>query len=114
MFGRDASVPHHFSTPSQAFHSEHCDSATRGFRHDLGFKTAESGVEAVQRHLHSVEGKIVLQHFQVNLRIFVPGKSDEANFALLLRIEQCLGSAIGSKNQIGIILVNDFVDLPKI
>jgi hypothetical protein len=27
LFGSDASVPHHFSTPSQVFHSQHCDSA---------------------------------------------------------------------------------------
>jgi hypothetical protein len=42
------------------------------------------------------------------------GKPDKSNFTLLLGRQQGFRNSIGSKYQIGIIFINDFMDLPQV
>src|SRR6266853_4211997 len=79
LLRRYASVSHHFPTAAQTLHSQDSDPAARCFWQYMRLKTAKCGVETIQRHLHCVEGKIVRQHLQVNLRILVPGESNETS-----------------------------------
>src|SRR6185295_1897723 len=51
---------------------------------------------------------------EMNRRIFVTRKSNEADLALLLRLKQCFGRPARSKNEIGVIMANHLVDLPQI
>src|ERR1039458_3850815 len=87
LLSRDASMSHHFPAAAQTFHSQNSDPAARCLWQYMRLKTAKGGVETIQGHLHCVEGKIVRQHPQVNLRILVPGESNETNLALLLGIQ---------------------------
>jgi hypothetical protein len=55
-----------------------------------------------------------LQHVKVDVRIFVPGESDEASFACFSGFEQrFLGPAL-VKNAIWVVKANDFMMLDQI
>ncbi len=114
LLGSDGAVANEFAAASQTFHAERGDTATVRFGQDVSFKAAEGRVAAIERHLHGIEGKIVRQHFQMDFGIFVAGESDEADFALLLGGEQGFGSAVRSEDQVGIVFVDHFVNLPEI
>ena len=46
--------------------------------------------------------------------ILVPGESDEAHFALLLRLAQRFGGAVRADEQFGIVIEADAVNLPQV
>jgi hypothetical protein len=48
----------------------------------------------------------------MNGRIFVPGEADESNLSLLFGGGESLGRTIGRENQVGVVVVNHFVNLP--
>src|ERR1700751_565959 len=87
LLGCYTSVSHHFPTTAQTLHSQDSDATARCLGQYMRLKTAKGRIETVERHLHCVEGKIVRQHLQMNLRILVAGKSYETNLALLLGIQ---------------------------
>jgi hypothetical protein len=91
LLSRYASMSHHFPTAAKTFHFWHSDPAARCLWQYVRLKTAKDGVETVQRHLHRVEGKIVRQHLQVNLRILVPGESNETPKARLRKNPRVYG-----------------------
>ena len=84
LFRSDCAVAYEFAAASQTFHAEGSDTAPGGLRQDVSFETAEGSVATVERHLYGIEGKIVRQHLQVDLGIFVAGESNKANLTLLL------------------------------
>src|SRR6267378_3697870 len=100
LLSRYTSMSHHFPTAAQTFHSQDSDPAARCLWQYMRLKTAEGGVETIQGHLHCVEGKIVRQHLQVNLRILVSGESNETNLALLLGIQQSFCSSSRREDQV--------------
>ena len=67
----------------------------------LGLEAAKCRVQAVERHLHSVEREIVGKHLQMNRGIFMSRESEKPYLALLLGFEQGLCRAIGSKIRSG-------------
>src|SRR6267154_3408348 len=81
LLSRYTSVSHHFPTAAQTFHSQDSNPAARCLWQYMRLKTAKGRVETIQGHLHCVEGKIVCEHLQVNLRILVPCESNETNLA---------------------------------
>jgi hypothetical protein len=80
----------------------------------LRLKTAESGIESVQRHLHSVEGETRFQHAQMHSGILVPRKSEESNFSLLLRFEHCFRGSALAHEKFRIVLERNSVSLPQV
>ena len=54
------------------------------------------------------------QHPQVKLGRLVAGEADEADFALLFGVQQSLPDAVFGEVQIGVVEVDDFVDLPDV
>src|ERR1700693_1127964 len=82
---RRRAVRNNFSRAAHTLHTKHSDTAAVRFRHYLGFKAAESRIQAVQWHLDSIKREVLRQHPQMNCRVFVTRKSDESNFPLLFR-----------------------------
>ena len=80
----------------------------------LRFEAAKRRIQAVERHLYRVEGKVVRQHAPVNAGIFVSGESDRPHFPLLLSLQQRLSRAARGEDQVRISFVNHFVDLPDV
>jgi len=107
-------VTNQFAASAQTFHAKRSDALAGGFGQDMGFETAKCRIATVERHLNGVEGEIMGKHFQMNFRIFMPGKTDKTHLALLLGREQSFRGSIGSENQLWIILINDFMNLPEI
>src|SRR5579863_8209003 len=60
-----------FAAASQAFHAQRRHAAPVHLRQHLGLEAAESRVQAIERHLHSVERESVEKHLQMNGRIFM-------------------------------------------
>lgn len=110
----DGAAGDHFAAAAEAFHAEHGEAAAGGLGQDLLLEAAEGGVKAVQGHLHGIEGEIVPEHFQVDGGVLVAGEADEAHFALLLRLEQGFGGAAGGEDELGVVEIDDLVDLPDI
>ena len=83
-------------------------------RQHLLRKTPISPVEDVQRHLTGIEGKVVCQHLEMNLRVFVAGETEKPHLALPFGFEQCVGRPVRRKVPIGIVVIHHFVNLPEI
>ena len=114
FLGGDRAVRDDFAAAAEAFHAEDAETFLRGDGEDLSFEAAEGGVETVERHLHGVEREVCGEHAQMDAGIFVAGEADEADFALFLRFGEGFGGAAGGEDQFGIVVVDDFVDLPEI
>jgi hypothetical protein len=82
--GSHRAVPHHLSAAAHALHAEHRRTATIQLRKHLLLKAAKIRIEAVQGHLHRVEGKALRQHFEMYGRILVACKANEPDFAFFL------------------------------
>ena len=54
------------------------------------------------------------EHSEVNLRVFVAREADEAHLALALRLLERLDRAAGREVQVGVVVVDDFVNLPEV
>ena len=71
-------------------HAQHADLLLYEFRQNHLREATKMRVHHVQRHLHGVEVEAVIlrdfQHIKMNVRIFVAGESDIANFASFLRL----------------------------
>jgi hypothetical protein len=67
-----------------------------------------------ERHLRGVERKAVRQHLEVNRRTLVAGESDEPHLAVLPGLGQGLDDPAGGEVQLGLVLVDDLVDLPEV
>jgi len=50
----------------------------------------------------------------MDLRMFVAGEADESHLPLLFGFEQSLSGPVRREVQIGIVFVDDFVNLPEI
>jgi hypothetical protein len=50
----------------------------------------------------------------VNGGILVAGEPDQAHLALLLGLRERFGRAVGAEDEVGIVVVDDFVDLPDV
>ena len=50
----------------------------------------------------------------MNRRILVPGESNKTHFALLLCCQQGFRRAVHRKDQVRIVVINHFMNLPKI
>ncbi|MEP6714378.1 MAG: hypothetical protein ABJC09_02315 [Terriglobia bacterium] len=87
---------------------------TIGFRQHRLFEAAKRGIEAIEGHLHGVEGKTVGEYSEVNRGVSVAGEADEAHFPLPFRFRLRLRRAARSEDQAGIVVVNNFVNLPDI
>ncbi len=83
----DRTMLHQFPAAAKALHAQSRDPTPIRLRQNLCFEAAEGRIATVERHLHGIERKIVGQHSQVNLGIFVPGESDKPHFTLLLGSE---------------------------
>src|SRR5438552_4686010 len=84
------------------------------FRQDFALETAEGGIETIERKLTGIERVIVREHLQMNRRVFVAGEADEADFAFTLRLGERLDDTAGGEMQIGVVVVDDLVDLPEV
>ncbi len=87
-------------------------------RQDELLEAAVVGIHHVERHLHGVEGELVvigrLQHREVNRRVLVPGEADEAQLAGLLRVDERLDAAAAREAALGIVRADHLVDLHEI
>src|SRR3954465_2310648 len=54
------------------------------------------------------------EHSQMNRGIFMSRESNCADLALLLRLEECFRNAVRREDEVGIILIDDFVNLPDV
>jgi len=104
LFGSEDAFFYRISGSAQRFHSEHGHAAPLRFRNHLLLKAEERPIEGVERHLHGIEVKARVQHFQVNSRILVASEADEPYLALFLRLLERFGRAIRTDEQIGVIL----------
>src|SRR6202030_2669084 len=80
----------------------------------VGLEATKSRVQAIERHLHSVEGEAVGKHLQMNRRIFMSCEPEKPHLALLLGCEQSLRCALWSKNKVRIVFVDHLVYLPHV
>ena len=78
------------------------------------FKTAEGGIQTIQRHLYGVEWKIVREHFRCVSGSLCPVKPTNRTLPSFFACVECLNSAARSENQVRIVIVNYFVDLPYV
>ena len=77
-------------------------------------KAPEVCVEAVDRHLHGVEPEVMREHLQMNRWMLVPGEADEPYLSLLPGLDERFDGAAWYEMKVGIIFVDDLVNLPEI
>ena len=61
----------------------------------LLLKTPIGPIEDVQRQLTGIEGKVVCQHLEMNLRVFASGEDEKPHLVLALGFEQRVGPPFG-------------------
>ena len=74
----------------------------------------KAGVERVQGHLHRIKRIAELEHLQVKSGVFVTGETDESGLALLLGSIKCFQDTPLGIGQLGVVVVDDAVDLPEV
>ena len=104
LFGSEDAFFYRISGSGQRFHSEYGHTPLLRFRDHLLLKAEERTIEGVERHLHGIEVKARVQHFQVDGGILMASEADEPYLALFLRLLERFGRAIRADEQIGVIL----------
>jgi hypothetical protein len=85
-----------------------------GDRQHVALERPIARVEGIDWHLHRVKVKSAIEHFEMDRRIFVAGEADEAHLALLFGGRERLQHSVGVVCLVGIVIVNDLVDLPHV
>ena len=76
-------------------------------------EASKVGIHDIDRHLRSIPGIGLAQHFQVNEWVLVAGETDVSNLAGLFGFDGCLDPP-SFEHPIGIIVVVDFMELPQV
>jgi len=84
----------------------------------LLFETIVVGIHHVEWHLDAVKGEVMserrLEHLIVNLRTFVAGESDVADFPLLFGFEHRFHSAASGKDSLRVSVADHLMKLQQI
>src|SRR4029078_7535227 len=99
---------------AEALHADGGDVPACQFGQHARLEAPEPGVEAVERQLARIEGKVERQHPEVNLRILVPREADVPDLALSLRSFERLGDAALREMPDRIVVVDTLVNLPEV
>src|SRR6202007_1140018 len=96
----------------EALHSARCNPPPLKFREHLLLEATIGCIKTVERHLDSIEWVIVRQHFEMYCRALVSGETNKTYFALLFGFIQGFDHTTLCEMQVGVVLVNDLVNLP--
>ena len=100
---------------TECFHTEDAGPIGDEAGHDKLRERAEVRVHDVERHLDRVEVEAVLlrdiEHIEVDMRVFVAGEADKADFAGLLRFKDSFHGAALGKDTVGVVEAQDFMML---
>ena len=87
-------------------------------RDHLAGKAVEVGIHYVQRHLHRVEGVVVLagdlDHMQMDLWTLMAGEPDKPHLAFFPRLLQILQRPSGREDPLRIVHTNDLMNLNEV
>ena len=99
-------------------HAEHADALLHEHGEHHLLEAAVVRVHHVERHLHGVEGELVLvgglEHREVDVGILVTGEADEAQLACLLGLHERLDAAARGEGARGIGRADHLVDLHEV
>src|SRR5258707_7961228 len=98
--------------PPEALHAERCNPPPLKFRKNLLLEATIGCIKTVERHLDSVEGVIVRQHFEMYRRTLMSGETNKTYLALLFRFIQRFDHTTLREMQVRAVLVDDLVNLP--
>jgi hypothetical protein len=112
--GSECALRDDLAGAAHALHSQDRDAASIGSGQDVGFKTAEPGVQWIKRHLNHIESIAAVEHLQMDSRVLVPIESHEADLPLLPCVRKCCENTIVRVDQFGVVVVDDLVDLPDV
>ena len=101
----------HFTAATETLHAQYGAALLQALGENSPFEASECPVETVQRHLNCIEGKIVREHPEMDGWILVSGESNIPDFARLFGGDQRLGRPVLTKDQVRIVVIDDFVDL---
>src|SRR5215472_11007350 len=114
FFGGDDPLLDGLCVPAHAFHSERRDAPLVQDWQNFLFKTPVRSVEHVQRQLTGVEGKVLVQHLEMNLGMFVARESNKPHLALLSGLEERVSGTAWDKVPVRIVFIHHLVNLPEI
>lgn len=112
--GGEGTVHDRFAGAGHGLHAEDGHAFLAGDGEDVALEGAIAGIERIDGELDGVEGEAAVQHFEVNAGVFVAGEADETDFAVFLGLRQGFEDTIGGVVVLGVVVVDDFVDLPDV
>ena len=112
--GGECAIRDDLAGTTHALHSRDRDAALIGDGQNVVFKAAEGRVQWIEGHLDHIESIAAIEHLQIDRRVLVSIESYKADLSLLLCPGKGFENTVVRVDQVGIIVVDDLVNLPDI